>query len=80
MSTVFEKRSICRCELGFLFLGWTYTYEFPAEKMLVTKSALVICGSTPIPIFCMAITYGLEAAVPVADELLERIATSRASS
>lgn len=33
-----------------------YTYELPAEKMLVTIKAFVMCGRTPIPKFCMAIT------------------------
>ena len=54
----------------------TYTYELPAEKILVTKSAFVRCGRTPIPKFCIAITYGEEAAVPVAELSPERIAIS----
>jgi hypothetical protein len=42
----------------------------------VTRSALVMCGRTPIPRFCIAMTYGLEAAVPVAEELLLRMLLS----
>jgi hypothetical protein len=33
--------------------------------MLVTMSAFVMSGKTVIPRFCMAITYGDAAAVPV---------------
>jgi hypothetical protein len=36
----------------------------PAEKMEVTIRALVKSGKTPMPMFFIAITYGLEAPVP----------------
>lgn len=58
----------------------TYTYEFPAEKILVTSSAFVMCGRTPMPKFCIAMTYGEEAAVPVAELFASRIELSVGSS
>ena len=74
----FGKRNIFKTR-QFYFIPdgtATYTYELPAEKILVTRRALVRCGRTSMPRFCMAITYGLAAAVPVEEELLLRMLLS----